>query len=201
MMFSLKVTSTNGCADSLTFNEMITVYPKPDAKFETSPGYLATVVYPLYEMDDQSTVNVVDWSWDFGDGGAAYYQNPEHLYSDTGTYNIQLIAETEHQCTDTVSRQVKVEQEYHFYIPDAFTPNIDGRNDDFRGYGEFFSDYQMTIYDRWGEELFHSENPDLGWNGIYKSRPVEAGVYIYTFVIVDWEGNDHTYRGRVTLLR
>lgn len=198
---SLKVTSGNGCADSLAYVEMITVYPKPNAKFETSPEYLTTVVHPLYEMDDQSTINVTAWSWDFGDGGYASDQNPEYLYSDTGSYIIELIVETEHQCTDTVSRTVKVEQEYHFYIPDAFTPNEDGKNDEFRGYGEFFTEYQMSIYDRWGEEIFVTNEADNGWGGTYKGAPVEMGTYIYTFLIIDWEGNDHTYRGRVTLVR
>lgn len=198
---SLKVISGEGCADSLSYIEMITVYPKPHAKFETSPEYRATVVHPLYEMDDQSTINVVDWDWDFGDGGYAYEQSPEHLYSDTGTYEIQLIVATEHQCTDTISRMVKVEQEFHFYIPDAFTPNQDGRNDEFRGYGEFFTNYQMSIYNRWGEEIFNSGIPENGWDGRYNGTPVEVGVYVYHFVIRDWEGHEHAYRGGVSLLR
>lgn len=198
---ALRVTSTNGCADSLAYDEMITVYPKPVAKFTTAPDFLATVVHPLYQMDDQSTINVTYWNWDFGDGGSAYEQNPEYVYSDTGTYQIQLIAVTEHDCTDTISQLVKVEQEYHFYVPDAFTPNEDGKNDEFRGYGEFFTEYKMSIYDRWGEEIFVSNEADHGWDGTYKGAPVEMGTYIYTFLVLDWEGNDHTYRGRVTLLR
>lgn len=198
---SLKVTSGNGCADSLAYDEMITVYPKPTAKFATSPDFLATVVHPLYQMDDQSTINVTDWDWDFGDGGSAYEQNPEYLYSDTGTYQIQLIAITEHDCTDTISRLVKVEQEYHFYIPSSFTPNLDGRNDYFYGQGEFYSDYQMTIYNRWGEIIFHSNDAEYQWDGTYKGAPVEVGVYVYSFLITDWEGNQHDYTGGVTLLR
>lgn len=198
---SLTVVSGNGCADSLSIEELVTVYPKPVAKFETSPDYLATVVHPLFQMDDQSTVNVEDWDWDFGDGGSALEQNPAYLYQDTGSYQIQLIVETEHQCTDTVSRLVRVEQEYHFYVPDAFTPNLDGRNDEFRGYGEFFSDYQMSVYNRWGEEIFYSSVPENGWDGTYKGTPVEVGVYVYRFLIRDWKGEEHTYRGGVSLLR
>lgn len=198
---SLKVTSGNGCPDSLSYAEMITVYPKPDAKFQTTPDYLTTVVHPFYEMDDQSTINVNAWDWDFGDGGYASDQNPEYLYSDTGSYVIRLIVETEHLCTDTILHSVKVEQEYHFYMPDAFTPNQNGRNDGFRGYGEYFSDYQMTIFDRWGEEIFVSNEPEYAWDGTFNGAPVQVGVYIYVFVVRDWEGNEHTYRGGVSLLR
>ena len=90
-----------------------------------------------------------------------------------------------------------------FYIPNSFTPNGDGRNDYFRPYGEGvkWDTFEMSIYDRWGEEIYYTGNIDEPWKGWYMDREVEMGVYVYLIRIYDQNGEAHTYRGGVTLLR
>lgn len=197
----LVVTSGNGCVDSVSYADLITVHPVPQAKFSTDPERLANLVHPLFQFTDLSTENVSVWNWSFGDGSSSTVQNPEYIYGDTGTYTITLIVTTEFGCTDTISYRVEVEPYYSFYIPSAFTPNGDGRNDGFFGAGEHLIEYNMKIFDRWGELIFESNDQDYKWDGTYKGAPVEAGHYVYLFNIIDWEGNDHQYIGGVTVLR
>lgn len=198
---SLVVTSGNGCETTLVYEDMITVHPLPEASFATNPERLATTVNPVFNFTDESTVNVVSWNWQFGDAMTSLEQNPEHFYADTGTYNIRLIVETDFGCRDTMFYTVKVEPLFTFYIPDAFTPNNDGVNDNFFGSGEYLSKYNMKIFNRWGEQIFESNDQDYKWDGSFKGKPVEAGEYVYMFRIGDWDGHDHTYRGSVMLLR
>ncbi|MCF8460719.1 MAG: PKD domain-containing protein [Flavobacteriales bacterium] len=198
---TLYVTSVNGCVDSLSQLELITVHPVPQAKFSTDPEKLASIVNPLFLFTDLSTENVSTWSWAFGDGQISSDQNPEHTYPDTGTYVITLIVNTDFGCTDRVSYIVKVEPYFSFYIPSAFTPNGDGRNESFFGAGEHLTEYNMQIFNRWGEMIFESNEQDFHWDGSYKGAQVEAGQYVYRFVVLDWDGNQHQYTGGVNLLR
>lgn len=197
----LTLTSTNGCVSSSSSSDMIIVHPVPDALFSTDPEKLATMIHPLFELTDLSSANVISWQWDFGDGSGSFAQHPEHMYTDTGDYRIRLIVETEFGCADTISYTVIVNPLFSFYIPDAFTPNNDGINDVFFGQGEYLKSYNMQIYDRWGELIFESNDPSLKWDGNYKAKKVESGQYVYKFYLLDWQGHDHNYVGKVMLLR
>ena len=95
------------------------------------------------------------------------------------------------------------EEEVRIWIPNSFTPNGDGLNDVFKieTIGEF-SNFNMSIYNRWGERIFESSNPLKGWNGMYKGNNVQFGVYTYK---IDIKGKVYkqikTYSGKVTLIR
>lgn len=104
-------------------------------------------------------------------------------------------------CKDTIAAKVEIEPIFTFYIPNAFTPDADGVNEEFFGDGEGFTTYTMTIYNRWGEQIFFSNDPDKKWDGTHMGKQVEQGVYIYYFYVLDWNNNDHEYRGHVTLMR
>ncbi|MBI1287138.1 MAG: PKD domain-containing protein [Flavobacteriales bacterium] len=197
----LVVTSGNGCVDSLTTQDLIVVHPLPEAHFSSVPEKLATIIDPLFKFTDLSTENVTFWNWTFGDGLGAHDQNPEYAYADTGTFVVTLGVATDFGCADTISYIVKVEPYFSFYIPSAFTPNGDGRNDGFFGTGEYLKAYNMKIFDRWGEMIFESNDQNFKWDGTYKGAPAKADQYVYQFNIIDWEGNDHRYTGGFQLLR
>lgn len=85
------------------------------------------------------------------------------------------------------------------YIPNAFTPNGDGLNDQFGVKGEGIGDFRMLVYDRWGEVIFESDRPEKQWDGNYKGQPVQQGTYVYQ---VYTKGTDKRSRtGSVTLIR
>lgn len=105
------------------------------------------------------------------------------------------------QCFTDASSVVQVDNNLRFFIPDAFTPNGDGINDDFRVYGEGFRNVSLLIFNRWGEKLFESFNQFEGWDATYKGELVDPGVYTYFFEGEYLDGKEVSQKGSVTVLR
>ncbi len=197
---SLQATSLNGCVSQDTVVNYITEYPKPDALFSADP-WVTDVLSPVIRFSDLSSENVTDWLWEFGDGETATDQHPSHSFPDVGTYDVVLYSLTQYGCADTISAPVKIEPIFTFYVPSAFTPNEDGVNEEFFGQGEGIKSYSMYVYDRWGELIFISNDEAHRWDGTFKGKQVQKGVYIYYFYLLDWRNDDHEYRGHVNLIR
>ena len=90
---------------------------------------------------------------------------------------------------------------YSLYVPNAFTPNGDGTNDEFFAKGENITDYKLNIFDRWGNQLFYGDDLSKHWNGTYMGRQVEEDVYVYVITFTDNHNEEHKYVGSVTLVR
>lgn len=196
----LTVTSGNGCTSSITLQDYITEYPKPDAHFDANPK-LVDMNNPTIDFTDLSSINVISWDWDFGDGGTSYQQHPSYLYQDTGIFPVTQYVSTVHGCLDTAVYEIEVKPTFTFYIPNTFTPDSDGHNEYFSGRGTGIAEYQMMIFNRWGEMLFETNDYDHQWDGSFKGQQVQLGVYVYKFRVTDWEGDIHHYEGHVNLMR
>jgi len=150
-----------------------------------------------------------DFTWQFGDGTSSTAAEPTHTYANAGTYPVTLIASTPLGCNDTLTRFVDVFSELYFYMPNAFTPNLDGQNDYYAGLGEGFESYSMEIFNRWGELLFTSNFAKLSngvfgtpWDGNFKGEPAPAGVYMYRAEVVPALGAEPLIEtGYFTLIR
>jgi gliding motility-associated-like protein len=199
---SLAVVSDDGCVSDSTKTEYIEVFPLPYANFEADPEK-TNVLQGEINFTDLSVDSIANWSWDFGTGDLSTEQNPVYTYTDTGTFIVWLQVFTNHGCEDQTSRQIEIEPDFMFYVPNAFTPNSDARNDAFRGYGEGvnWDTYEMSIYNRWGEEIFFTNDIDNSWNGSFKGKTVPNETYVWTINIDDLQGNRHIYRGHVTVVR
>lgn len=195
---TLSVTSTEGCNTEIFVQDAVRANITPKADFDMSDDVLSLLDATL-ELTDQS-LHALTWDWTFGDGATSTDQNSNHRYTEPGFYDISLTV-TNGDCEDTKYGQVKVEPIFSFYVPSAFTPDEDGINETFFGTGEGIEEYTMRIYNRWGEFLFESNNRDAHWDGTYLGKPVEAGLYVYRFYLIDWEGHDHKYNGHFNLLR
>ena len=178
----------------------MTEYPKPDALFSVDP-MRTDIIFPKFRVTDLASPNVINWAYEWGDGATANIPNPVHEYADTGHYTITQYVATEFGCLDTADVTVIVDPEFRFYIPSAFTPDADGINEEFFGSGIGIINYQMRIYDRWGELIFESNDYDYHWDGTYMGEQVQKGVYVYHFKLLDVKGEPHIYRGHVTLFR
>ena len=110
-------------------------------------------------------------------------------------------ATNEFGCTVTDQICIEVTQEHYIYIPNSFTPNNDGLNDEFKVYGDGLTIIKMTIYDRWGKEIYFKEGEDAMWNGTYQGEICEEGVYIYRFLYRAISGQKIYRAGSLTLLR
>ncbi|MBA3899890.1 MAG: gliding motility-associated C-terminal domain-containing protein, partial [Bacteroidetes bacterium] len=164
---SLAVTTNNGCSDTITKHNYITIFPVPEPGFVPSP-IIATTDNPFITFVDTS-IHAAFWSWDFDDGNssAGTFPNTSHTYADSGIYCITLTVTSINQCVNQVTECIEIKQALNVYIPNAFTPNNDGLNDSFYPKGEGIQpdSYTMMIFNRWGEMIFQSSQLDHGWNG------------------------------------
>jgi gliding motility-associated-like protein len=103
-------------------------------------------------------------------------------------------------CTAAAASTIKVR--INLYMPGAFTPNEDGKNDIFRvPPGTSINLSELSIYNRWGTKIFSTGDINKGWNGNYKDTPAEAGLYIYTINATDYQGKDIHLKGTILLVR
>jgi len=195
----LIATTLDGCDDTLLVTDAIHSWPRPVAGFTTDKeSYI--ILFPEVDFIDES-FGATEWYYDFSDGSSSLEQNPTHEYLEPGTYRIIQSVNNDYGCDDATSTTLVVKPAITFYIPSAFTPNNDGINEEFYGNGVGIVSYDMTIYDRWGEILFHSADMDYKWNGTYKGSPVESGVFVYRFIIEDINSRRKQYSGEIHLIR
>lgn len=202
-------TSIEGCHDSLTKPEMITVYPNPQSEFTVDPQ-VQSKINPIFYFQNLSSTTYL-CSWDFGDDIVSNEINPVHTYQKIpGNYLVQLTVETENGCTNTSSNTVIVKDEYTLFAPTAFSPDNDGVNDIFfiSGSGIDPNFYHLIIYDRWGEIVFESnsfnpENPkQYGWDGKIKGKSKsEVGTYTWYCIYKNLNGEERQEAGPVTIIR
>ena len=212
---TLTVTNPINLVSSLTLHDYVVVYPNPIAIFSTSPENFTTILDPNFHFFDYSLGYIDRWFWDFGDGSFDTLQNTHHCYSygdpyyhfpemeDTGTYVITLGVTTNHGCTDSTSKLIRIEPTYSIYIPNAFTPNDDPKNQEFciQGYGILDENFEMYIYNRWGQLVYESTVRDECWDGNYNNAPAALGTYVYIIRFSDSKHIRHIVKGAVTIFR
>jgi gliding motility-associated-like protein len=201
---SLKGTTVNGCTSISTQNTAISIQPVPEASFTFTPNEASTS-NPEISFTNTST-NAVSWSWYFGDGKELLNStvNPVHAYESGGDYCVNLVVFNQHGCSDLATACLKIEQDFTFYVPNAFTPgSTRGVNDFFTGYGTSIDKFEMWIFDRWGEKIFYTNDIYAGWDGKAKggANIAKQEVYVYKIEVTDFKGNLHKYVGHVTLLK
>ncbi|MFH2142833.1 MAG: PKD domain-containing protein [Bacteroidota bacterium] len=197
------VTSVHGCSNSLTIENMITVYPVPDAAFIANPE-VVSIIKPLIDFSNLTT-GTTEYLWNFGDDNYSTYINPDHYYQHIGSYFVELIAVSQNGCKDTVYNTVIIKDEFTFYGPTAFSPDYDGINDIFYVFGNGIdnNNFKLIIYDRWGEPIFESDDIKRGWDGRAKGGNdiVQIGSYAWLCIYNDLNGITHEKSGSVTIVR
>jgi gliding motility-associated-like protein len=88
------------------------------------------------------------------------------------------------------------------FIPNSFSPNSNGRNDTWKPSVFEFGSYELKVFNRWGEVVFTSYDPEIGWNGQKHNDgpPCPVGVYTYDLLITDKLGEPYNYQGRLNLI-
>lgn len=207
---SLTAITNAGCATKLTKNNYVTVYPVPLADFDWSPKD-ADILDPMVYFQDQSQ-GADSYYWNFGDIFNSYTDNdtsslanPKHQYSDQQpyTYYALQVVTNQYGCVDSITKPVIIKPAVTFYAPNAFTPNYDGTNDGFKGtgIGIDLSTYNMWIFDRWGNEIFHSNDLEKSWDGKIKGTLVQEDTYVWKVTFTDIERKEHAYKGIVNVIR
>lgn len=195
--YSVTVTDANNCVNS----EDVTIADTPPMQIDAGPndsihaGDTATL-NPSF--DDAGLMASVYWTPD-ADLSCGDCTNPDANPEQTTTYT--LTVEDTNGCVYYDDVEIFVSDEKIIYIPNVFTPNGDGRNDEFRVFGKNIERIRMKIFDRWGEMVFESNDINVGWDGTQNGKDKNPAVFVY-WVKVDFRnGRSEFYEGSLTLLR
>ena len=198
----LKVTSSNGCSDVYAVNTMITVSITPEAGFIISPGQNITILDPTINLEDFS-VGASQVEYQIDDLDILYDYNPSYTFADTGTYFIKQIVANQFGCADTMVKEVVIDFGFKVFVPKAFSPNFDGKNDFFMVYGEDFDEFEFKVFSRWGQLMFTTFDATSGWDGTIRNSGIIANndLYIYAVKGTDKYGRQFEVSGTVNLIR
>jgi len=163
--YSVNVIDINGClfSDSIT----VTLNEAPNADFIANPQP-ATIENTEITFTSTSTGNpsTYNWSFEFGTPNTSSVENPViNFPAVPGNYAVSLIVENQNGCIDTLNTFIQIDGAGNLTLPNIFTPNEDGENDRFLPFEEFPGRWQLTVFNRWGTEVFNTNNIALGWNG------------------------------------
>ena len=174
-------TTTFGCTD--TTQVAVIVHPNPIADFILDRNLL-TSDDPTITISNLSSGNLVNL-WDFGDGNQLVNSLNTIEYSypfSEGDYLIKLTVSSIDGCMDSTEQLIQIKGDVIYYVPNCFTPDGDEFNNSFlpiftSGFDPM--NYELTIYNRWGEIVFVSENHLTAWNGYYNNMICPDGIYSY----------------------
>jgi gliding motility-associated-like protein len=191
------ITTDFGCSNN-DDNIFFEVFPKPQAYFSFHPES-PSLDSPFVSFTNLST-GAINYFWNIEPVGNFEDFEPNVTYPDTGHYHITLIAETDKGCLDTFTSSLRVLPQYHVYLPSAFSPNGDGLNDTFRPVVAGVAEMTFQIYNRWGETVFSGKNQET-WDGNFKGKPVQEGIYVYSVQVLNMLGERQSFSGSLTVLR
>ncbi|MBI3233716.1 MAG: PKD domain-containing protein [Bacteroidetes bacterium] len=151
-----------------------------------------TVDAPAFKFINTSSSNAVKWWWDFGhpasSNNTATTKDAAHDYgNDQGVFDVKLIVQSSDGCYDTIIKQVKNDYEIIVKIPNSFTPDADGNNDEYfvktKGLSKEEGNYRLYIYNQWGEKVFESTDTTVRWNGknMNSGADCPTGTYFFNF--------------------
>ncbi len=204
---SLTATSNNGCSNTFIHPHYIITYPTPVADFKALPN-ITQILSPTVTFLDNSKGNLVSWVWTFGDNSDSTLltSNATHTYTDTGTFMATLAVTNNYGCIDSSKEPIQIEPTSAFYVPNAFTPNSDGLNDGFIPKAVGVIAFQMWIFDRWGQELYHCTSLTQPWDGkvhegLTSGEKCGEDTYVWLVEFTDVYKNNHRYVGKVTIIK
>ena len=197
-------TDANACNDSIQTS--VIVYPNPDAGLTASPLLTTSDIPHITFQNTSSGAN----SYILNTGDGSFYDffsgQIDHSYPYTeGNYLVHLYVENEFGCTDSAQVLIQIKGEEIYYVPNTFTPDGDEHNNTFHpvftsGYDP--NQFEMIIYNRWGEELFNGSNSHEYWDGTYNGNNCPEGTYVWKINYVVPETNESKMiSGHLNLIR
>ncbi|HYG50903.1 MAG TPA: PKD domain-containing protein [Flavobacteriales bacterium] len=198
--YELTLTDANGCSAHSSANVNVQVFPQADAVADAF-SHTAGEFNPTIQFINASLF-ADTYNWSFGDGTGSTASQPSHTYAaQEGTYTVTLIANNQYGCADTAIIEIYIHPEHTLYVPNAFTPNKNGTNDVFAAKGTNILEFEMQIFNRWGELIFVSQNLENGWDGTHKGEIAKEDVYVYKIRYKTIEDQILSKEGHVTLYR
>ncbi|HZH99842.1 MAG TPA: gliding motility-associated C-terminal domain-containing protein [Flavisolibacter sp.] len=195
------IVSNGFCKDTVTKNIILENALKAD--FAVLEDNCPNEAIPFTSLAEG---RIVSHSWSFGDGSTAAIQHPSHTYTvpfRETAYPVKYTVTDEWGCQQTAEKRVIIYTSCLLVLPNAFTPNRDGRNDWFYPLNAIKAEQlEFVVYNRWGQELYRTNNWKQGWDGTYRGQPQPTGVYVWMLRYTDRDTKQKKeQKGTVTLIR
>lgn len=194
---------SSGCEQDTTI--LLPSYPPILANFSLNPNV------DCIPFDDREEIQIIDFSqgatsgeWNLGNGVTVEYQvgsAPLMSFASAGESVISLIVFNNGGCSDTAFSSVCILPADPLYIPDIFSPNGDGNNDFFRVRGRGIIEFELAIYNRFGQRVFFSRNAEEGWDGTLLGSDLPSGNYVYVANVKMDDGTNRDMKGEIVLIR
>ncbi|TXC76226.1 T9SS type B sorting domain-containing protein [Luteibaculum oceani] len=205
----LTISSAYGCNTKASQPYKIFVKPSPIAN-ASSDKISTSLLDPKIQFFNLSS-GYTSFIWDLPNGNSSQENNPVVTFADTGNYIVNLGVLNQFGCFDEFQITVRVNPYVSFKVPTAFTPNTQGgnggyynkndlNNDVFHPTADFVNNFNMKIFNRWGELVFESNDIHRGWDGYYKGKLSQQDVYIWKITAGFVTGEVIEESGNVTLI-
>lgn len=190
--------ASNGC-DSISIVHL-DISPSPEANFVLLPPGPIMEIGPVFVTDQSLRADSTFWILD--DHSISLTSGGMLPIGNAGQYCIHLIASTSAGCRDTFTDCITVINT-DLFLPNAFSPNGDGINDFIELYGSYagIRYLSITIFDRWGEKVFSSNDLNFRWDGTYRGVLLEPNIFVYTLDVIFLTGRSVNSKGSITLIR
>lgn len=193
------ISTVNGCSDTSNIGNIV-VFDKPTANFGVDIQLANSNGVPVQFLD--SSTGATQWTWYTGDGKTGTVKDFKHIYTQLGYKRIGLLVTNNEGCSDSLFKTLFITSDELVYIPNSFSPNGDRLNEVFKAEGlSAVKSFYMAVYNIWGEKMFETTDPTVGWDGNYKNEPAMQGSYAYIINLVFITGKRQVEKGNVTLLR
>ncbi|HNU55652.1 MAG TPA: gliding motility-associated C-terminal domain-containing protein, partial [Flavobacteriales bacterium] len=201
--YIVTMTDANGCTAQSA--GLITSPPAVVPSFTYSPDTIFTNDTEVHFLNLSSS-NAVTFSWTFGEDGSSEVEHPVHTFPGGlgGLYEVCLTATDANGCSNTVCTPLPIFDLLAVHVPNAFTPNGDGVNDDFLPIFNLpqVKEYQFFVFNRWGELIFNTDQPGKPWDGSYGGVVSQVDVYVWKLSCKDALSGDPIERiGHVSIVR
>ncbi len=195
--YTAVATDGNGCTASATatvdvIDFAMQLTANPSVVLSGNPVTLTSSANRLYAVDAWLPENIF----------TNQVATTQSIDASNAVTTLSVVGVSEDGCRDTASVMLTVHSnESDVFIPNAFTPNNDGKNDIFKVYGSSIREIDMKIYNQWGNAVFETKDNNLGWNGTQNGKHQPMGVYMYIIKIRLNNEDSFIKKGSVTLIR
>jgi len=196
------VRTVNGCYDTVVQTLNVPPYPNAGFTYNTNNGLNIGAVFNFIN----TSTNATDYYWEFGNGNTSFNEDPSNTYFTNGTYTITQYVTGALGCADSTSLSITINTvttEINTLIPNAISPNGDGKNDiwklDFINL--LYPEARVEVYNQWGQRVFFSKGYNYPWDGTYEGEPLPEATYYYVIDINDQGNADDIFKGTVLILK
>lgn len=199
-VYYIQLTTNQGCK-SIFYPVTATLFSEEEVDMLMSANVIELPSAPI-SFSTNTTIPIVGWEWDFGDGSTSILPSPVHEYSQPEVFTVKLVATDEHGCKYEQEKRLEVKRVVTVSPPSAFSPNGDGYNDYYQvGYYNVRT-FNIQVYDRWGGMVYESNQADFKWDGKDKNgKDLPEGTYVFVIKALAFDNNREDKTGTITIVR